>query len=758
MKFLTITLIVHAPDPVTGAQPGTTERFAEVIESALLAEELGFDGFGVGERHERPFISSSPPVVLSHIAALTSRIRLFTAVTTLSLLDPVRAYEDYATLDHLSGGRLELIIGKGNGAAQRELFNVTTDDQWDRNAESYELFRRIWREPKVTARPRFRPALNDAEIWPRPLQQPDPGLARQRHQPGVGRPGRPLRRSAVLGQRHQPDRAVRRAGAPLPGALGALRPRPGAGRGRGGQRRLLRGPPVRRTRSRPTGRCSPGYLAFQQRLGLEPVFATLEDFVERSSALIGSPQQVIDKVHRYHEQFGHSVLHLHAEAGGLTPAQHRESLELFQSEIAPVLRRDIPDPPWPWSPAGLDRSRPPTQPAIRRSRRRGPLRRTPDVTANTPLAVLDLVPIPSGSTAAARPAQQHRPGPAGRAPGLRALLVRRAPPEPRRGRHLAGRGARADRRGHVHDPDRLRRGPARPPHRAVDGRGVRPDRRAAPRPARPRPGPVRRQAARPGPSSPRWPARPAPPGAGPAGRPADPAAVSRRAAAGLAALRDAAAAAAAARRPSRRTTPSRSPTCWPCCAAPTPTPTASRPTWSPARARDVQVWILGSSGGESAQVAGAQRAALRGQLPRQPGHRAGGRRGLPGRVPAVGRARPAVRERVGRRGGGRGRGHRARAGDRLRPVGAQHPHRRGRDRVPDPGAGPRARLDRRRTGSWSPTGWTPSSSGTPAQVADQLEVLRDATGADELIVTTITHEHADRVRSYELLAQEWQRR
>ncbi|MFF3484376.1 MsnO8 family LLM class oxidoreductase [Streptomyces sp. NPDC002701] len=140
MKFLAITLIVHAPDPVTGVQKSTNERFREVIDNALLAEELGFDGFGVGERHERPFISSSPPVVLSHIAALTSRIRLFTAVTTLSLLDPVRAYEDYATLDHLSAGRLDLIIGKGNGTAQRELFHVTPEDQWDRNAESYELF------------------------------------------------------------------------------------------------------------------------------------------------------------------------------------------------------------------------------------------------------------------------------------------------------------------------------------------------------------------------------------------------------------------------------------------------------------------------------------------------------------------------------------------------------------------------------------------------------------------------------------------
>jgi hypothetical protein len=76
-------------------------------------------------------------------------------------------------------------------------------------------------------------------------------------------------------------------------------------------------------------------------------FTDLDDFVVRSSALIGSPQQVIEKVHRYHEQLGHSVLHLHADAGGLTDAQHRESLELFQSDIAPVLRREIPDPPWP---------------------------------------------------------------------------------------------------------------------------------------------------------------------------------------------------------------------------------------------------------------------------------------------------------------------------------------------------------------------------------------------------------------------------
>jgi alkanesulfonate monooxygenase SsuD/methylene tetrahydromethanopterin reductase-like flavin-dependent oxidoreductase (luciferase family) len=349
MRFLLITLIVHAPDPVTGEQKSTSERFREVLDNALLAEELGFDGFGVGERHERPFISSSPPVVLSHIAALTKRIRLFTAVTTLSLLDPVRAYEDYATLDHLSGGRLELIIGKGNGAAQRELFHVTPEDQWQRNAEGYEIFRQLWRNDKVTATPRFRPSLTDAEVWPRPLQQPIRvwhGSATSKESVDLAaRYGDPLFSANVTNPiepyaelvRYYRQRWAQYGHDPAAAVVGA---------GTAGYYAARRSQDAIEA-YRPV---FAGHLAFQRRLGLTPVFPTLEDFVARSSALIGSPQQIIDKVHRYHDQFGHSVLHLHADAGGLTDAQHRESLELFQSDIAPALRRGIPDPPWGWAP------------------------------------------------------------------------------------------------------------------------------------------------------------------------------------------------------------------------------------------------------------------------------------------------------------------------------------------------------------------------------------------------------------------------
>ncbi|MEW2291083.1 LLM class flavin-dependent oxidoreductase [Streptomyces sp. NPDC006743] len=349
MKFLAVTLIVHRPDPVTGIQKPTHDRFREVLDNALLAEELGFDGFGVGERHERPFISSSPTVVLSHVAALTKRIRLFTAVTTLSLLDPVRAYEDYATLDHLSDGRLDLIIGKGNGAAQRDLFHVTPEDQWSRNAESYEVFHKLWRQDKVTAATRFRPPLTDAEVWPRPYQRPIRvwhGSATSKKSVDLAaRYGDPLFSANVTHPiepyaelvRHYRQRWDHYGHDPARIAVGA------------GTAGICVAPTSQEALAayRPVFEAN---RALAEKSGLPVVFETLEDFAERSSALIGSPQQVIDKVHRYHEQLGHTVLHLHADASGLTESRHRASLELFQTEAAPVLRREIPDPPFAWGP------------------------------------------------------------------------------------------------------------------------------------------------------------------------------------------------------------------------------------------------------------------------------------------------------------------------------------------------------------------------------------------------------------------------
>ncbi len=344
MKFLLITLITHTPDPVSGEKKSPADRLRDVIESAVLAEELGFDGFAVGERHEDPFISSSPPVVLSNIAARTSKIGLFTGVTTLSLLDPVRAFEDYSTLDNLSGGRLELIIGKGNGAAQAELFHVTTADQWDRNREGYELFRMLWESDEVTWSGRFRPALVNAKALPRPLQKrlriwhgsatskDSVDLAARFGDPifsaNVTYPVEPYA-ELVRHYRQQWEFYGHRPEDALVGAGTA-------------------GFHIAATSQQAVDEYRLAFetrLAFQRRAGLPVVFESMEDYVDRSSALIGSPAQVIDKVGRYHEQLGHEVIHLSADADGVTVGQKRRSLELFQSDVAPVLRERIPSRP-----------------------------------------------------------------------------------------------------------------------------------------------------------------------------------------------------------------------------------------------------------------------------------------------------------------------------------------------------------------------------------------------------------------------------
>ncbi len=346
MKFLAITLITDMPDPITGVLKSTTERFRDVVANAVLAEELGFDGFGVGEPHERPFISSSLSVVLSHIAARTSRIRLFTTVTTVSLLDPFRAYEDYATLDHLSGGRLELIIGKDDGAAQAQLFHVTAEDQWDQNWEWYELFRRLWREDKATWEGRFRPPPTDAETWPRPLQRP----VRVWHGSATSREsaefaavyGDPLFSANVTNSieryaklvEHYRERLAHHGHDPATALIGAGTA--GYYSAKTSQDAIETYRPIFDARR-----------AFFRRLGRQPVFHSLEDAIERGFILVGSPQQIIDKVHCCHERFGHEVMHLHADADGLTAEQHRHALELFQSDIAPVLRAEIPSRPFP---------------------------------------------------------------------------------------------------------------------------------------------------------------------------------------------------------------------------------------------------------------------------------------------------------------------------------------------------------------------------------------------------------------------------
>jgi alkanesulfonate monooxygenase SsuD/methylene tetrahydromethanopterin reductase-like flavin-dependent oxidoreductase (luciferase family) len=346
VKFCTFTLIDNSPDPITGAQLSPYQRFQHVVRQAQWAEELGFDAYGVGERHAQRFISSSPPVVLSYVAAATSQIRLLTTVTVLSLLDPVRVAEDYATLDQLSGGRLDIIIGKGNDPDQNALFGYDLDGQWDRNREKYGLLRRLLREESVSWSGQYRPDLVDATTQPRPFQTPtiplwhgsassteSTELAARYGDPLFSANGfHPLEKYAAL-IRHYRERWAAHGHDPVDAIVGA------------GFNGLYIAP----TSQEAIEAYWPVFKAFRESPGAKHnvlPFSTVEEFLEQGSLLVGSVEQVIDKFGRYHEAFGHELSGIALETPGLPEFDQKTSVEAFVTEVMPVLRATYPSRVW----------------------------------------------------------------------------------------------------------------------------------------------------------------------------------------------------------------------------------------------------------------------------------------------------------------------------------------------------------------------------------------------------------------------------
>ena len=161
-------------DPTTGTAPSEAERIDAMLQIALKAEEVGLDVFATGEHHNPPFVPSSPTTMLGWIAARTERLKLSTATTLITTNDPVKIAEDYAMLQHLSGGRVDLMMGRGNTGPVYPWFGKDIRDGIPLAIESYHLLRLLWRERDVSWQGRFRTPLQGYTSTPFPLDEVAP--------------------------------------------------------------------------------------------------------------------------------------------------------------------------------------------------------------------------------------------------------------------------------------------------------------------------------------------------------------------------------------------------------------------------------------------------------------------------------------------------------------------------------------------------------------------------------------------------------
>jgi probable LLM family oxidoreductase len=338
-----ITLGEFLKDPINGQRISAQQRIKEIVDAAHLADEAGLDVFGVGEHHALDFVVSAVPVVLAAIAPVTRRIRLTSAVTVLSTADPVREFENFATLDLLSNGRAEMMVGRGAFTESFSLFGYDINDYDRLFPEKLDLLLKLNASERVTWQDgRFRPGLNNAEIAPRPLHHQLPIWV------GVGGTPQSVVRAATLG---------------LPMILGIIggasaqfKPLMDLYRSTGLQAnqdpaQLKTGVTsylhIEKTSQLAIDEFYPYHAHYFDQIGRSRgrVMHLSRGDYERAASLegayfVGSPQQIIDKLLYQHEMFGHQRFMAQIDIGGLPYSKVAQTIELLATEVAPVVRRE----------------------------------------------------------------------------------------------------------------------------------------------------------------------------------------------------------------------------------------------------------------------------------------------------------------------------------------------------------------------------------------------------------------------------------
>ncbi len=330
------------PDPHSGSLVSVEQRIAEVLTAAKLADEAGLDVFGVGEHHRLDLAISSPAVMMAAIAAATKRIRLTSAVTILSTADPVHVFEDFATVDVLSGGRAEIIVGRGAFVESFPLFGFDLADYDALFAEKLALLMQLNAAPRVTWQGRFRPPLDDAEISPRPVQTELPIWAGTGGNPESAANAARLGLPMTLANISKPPAVL------APQVADYKRIGAEAGHDPARLRVSLAGHMHIQEDSRAAhDGFYPYYSAYFANHAPKQTYLTAisrEEYDRRAGpegpVFVGSPQEIVDKMLWERELFGHQRYLAQVDIGGQPYESVARTIELLGAKVAPALRRE----------------------------------------------------------------------------------------------------------------------------------------------------------------------------------------------------------------------------------------------------------------------------------------------------------------------------------------------------------------------------------------------------------------------------------
>jgi probable LLM family oxidoreductase len=344
MEIGVYTFAEVSPDPRVDGAVEPAQRLRDLMEEIELADQVGLDVFGVGEHHRPDFAVSAPAVVLAAAAVRTERIRLTSAVTVLSSDDPVRVFQDFASVDLLSGGRAEIMAGRGSFVESFPLFGFDLADYDDLFAEKLVLLMQLRESERITWSGKFRAPIQDLGVYPRPVQERIPiwiavgGAPESAFRAGVL--GLPMALAIIGGlpERFAPFAELHRDAARQAGHD----PRPALSINSHGY--------IAPTSQEALDESFPSVSATMNRIGEERGWKPMgRDEYEAAATLrganfVGSPQQVIEKILFQRGIFHHDRFLVQFSVGTMPHAKIMRSIELLGTEVAPPVRKELGAP------------------------------------------------------------------------------------------------------------------------------------------------------------------------------------------------------------------------------------------------------------------------------------------------------------------------------------------------------------------------------------------------------------------------------